>query len=98
MEEHSQPYVDTWDFPSSLTPLTSLSLSMNETAAYTGMPMNTITITPNGSYKENIVEPSLGSDFTMDLEDPKINTQINGVDRTVFTRRRRVTLERLLPR
>ena len=85
MEEHSQPYVDTWDFPSSLTPLTSLSLSMNETTAYTGMPMNTITITPNGCFKEIIVEPSLGSSFTMDLEDPKINTQINGVVKSVFT-------------
>ena len=85
VEEHSQPYVDTWDFPSTLTPLTSLSLSMNETAVYTGMPKNTISITPNGCFKEIIVEPSLGSSFTMDLEDPKINTQINGVDRTVFT-------------
>ena len=85
VEEHSQPYVDTWDFPSSLTPLTSLSLSMNKTTVYTGMPMNTVTITPNGCFKEIIVEPSLGSDFTMDLEDPKINTQINGVVKSVFT-------------
>ena len=85
MEEHPQPYVDTWDFPSTLTPLTSLSLSSDETTVYTGMPMNTVTITPNGCFKEIIVEPSLGSSFMMDLEDPKIDTQINGVVKSVFT-------------
>ena len=84
-ESHPAPYVDTWDFPSTLTPLTSVSLSLNETTVYMESPMISVTITPNGCFKEITVEPSLGVDFTMDLEDPKINMEINGVVKSVFT-------------
>ena len=52
---------------------------------YTGMPMDTVDITPNGCYKEITVEPSLGSGFEMNLFLPQINTEVNGFVKTVYT-------------
>ncbi len=84
-ESHPQPYDDSWDFPSSLTPLTALGLSVSEVSVYTGFPMDTVEIIPNGCYKEITIEPSLGVDFTLSLENPRINTNVNGILRSVYT-------------
>ena len=84
-ESQSAPYVDQQDFPSALIPLTLVTLSVTETTVYTGMPMDTVDITPNGCYKEITVEPSLGSGFEMDLFLPQINTEVNGFVKTVYT-------------
>ena len=46
VESHSAPYVDTWDFPSALTPLTSVSLSSDEINVVELIPMETVKITP----------------------------------------------------
>lgn len=52
---------------------------------YTGFPMDTVEIIPNGCYKEITIEPSLGVDFTLSLENPRINTNVNGILRSVYT-------------
>ena len=85
VESQSAPYVDTQPFPTGLTPMTAVTLSVTETTVYSGMPMDTIDITPVGCYKEITVEPSLGTDFEMSLFLPQINVNLNGFVRTVYT-------------
>ena len=85
VESQSAPYVDTQPFPTGLTPMTAVTLSVTETTVYTGMPMDTVDITPVGCYKEITVEPSLGTDFEMSLFLPQISVNLNGFVRTVYT-------------
>ena len=85
VEEHPQPYEGEWDLPATLTPLTELALSKTDITVYKGLPMDTVSITPNGVYKEITIAPSLGSYFTMNLEYPTIGGSINGILKTVYT-------------
>ena len=85
VESQNAPYVDTQPFPTGLTPMTAVTLSVTETTVYTGMPMDTVDITPVGCYKEITVEPSLGTDFEMSLFLPQISVNLNGFVRTVYT-------------
>lgn len=85
VEEYPQPYYANWDLPAILTPLTTLTLSKNDITVYTGLPMDTVTITPNGVYKEITVTPSLGSGFSMNLEYPTVSGSINGLVKNVYT-------------
>ena len=85
VETQSAPYIDLHDFPTALMPLTTLTLSMTETTVYTGLPMDTVDITPNGCYKEITVQPSLGSGFQIDLFLPQINAEVNGFVKSVYT-------------
>lgn len=85
VEENPQPYYDSWDYPSSLTPLTALGLSVDDVTVYTGFPMDTVEILPNGCYKEITINPSLGVDFSLSLENPRIDTTVNGVLKSIYT-------------
>ena len=83
--QNQPPFTETYDYPTQLTPLTAVTLSTAETTVYTGNPMNTVEIYPNGCYKEITIEPSLGLDNMINLANPVINGNVNGYIKTVFT-------------
>lgn len=55
------PYYDTIPYPTSFTPLTSLTLSKNQITAYPGYEIENIMITANGCYKTLTITPAFGS-------------------------------------
>lgn len=79
------PYNQTVPYPEDVIPLTNVTLSANEITAYRGIFISPVEIYPGGCYDSIAIKPSLGSDFTMDLERPVVSGYLRGAEHTVYT-------------
>lgn len=80
-----KPYIDTFPFPTSLTPLTELELSANSIDAVSGYALSTVTIAPNGCYKTIEVTPSLGNGIDVPLILPRLVGTGYGTGQKIYT-------------
>ena len=55
------PYIDTMPYPTTSTPLSTLTLSKNSITVYSGYLIETVPITVNGCYESFTITPSFGS-------------------------------------
>lgn len=83
--ESFAPFVETYDYPIQLTPLTQVTLSVDETSVYPGGELSTVEIYPNGCYKGIEVRPALSYNYNIDLANPHIDGSINGFVKSVYT-------------
>ena len=80
-----KPYIDTWTLPSTLTPLTMLTLSQTSMDVVSGAPLTTVTITPDGCYKTIEVSPSMGMGVDLPLMLPRLSGTLYGRGTTTYT-------------
>ena len=84
-ETNPPPYINTYDFPNGLTPLTSLTVTPSEAQAVSGYPMSTVTITPNGCFKSITVNPAIAGYSTIPLMQPRLSGVIYGRGTNTYT-------------
>lgn len=83
--ESFPPFIEMYDYPLQLTPLTAVTLSVDETTVYPGGELSTVEIYPNGCFKGIEVRPALSYNYKLDLAKPHIDGSINGFVKSVYT-------------
>ena len=78
------PYYDTMQFPTTVTTLSQITLSMTTLTAYSGNYIETIGVTLNGCYSSITITPSFGS-VSVDLGYPMMTGIASGSGTQVYT-------------
>ena len=83
-ESGYSPYIDSVEYPTQLTTLNQLTLSLTSITAFSGSRIPHVAVTPNGCYKSITISPALG-DVSIDPTYPVLSGTVSGSGSQVFT-------------